>query len=172
MKNKTLLSLLVLSLTGPMDIAAKGKIEFDEIKDSIWTLTQNASQSRLRGDGQVLTYVWRCFSYLYCKTRPRVGYFSIIDSRNLEYLIKGDQIQLLESKFSDRVLKVKLLSGIRKNKNYYIITDDLLKTSLNWRKPMKQASYLILSILIITGCAYSSQRRMWWIVQLLKEHNQ
>ena len=47
MKNKTLLSLLVLSLTGPMDIAAKGKIEFDEIKDSIWTLTQNASQSML-----------------------------------------------------------------------------------------------------------------------------
>ena len=42
-------------------------------------------------------------------------------------LIKGDQVQLLESKFSDRVLKVKLLSGIRKNKNYYIITDDLLK---------------------------------------------
>ena len=33
MKNKTLLSLLVLSLIGPMDIAAKGKIEFDEIKD-------------------------------------------------------------------------------------------------------------------------------------------
>ena len=57
MKNKTLLSLLVLSLTGPMDIAAKGKIEFDEIKDSIWTLTQNASQSRLRGDGQVLYFM-------------------------------------------------------------------------------------------------------------------
>ena len=46
MKNITLLSLIVLSLTGPLDIAAKGKIEFDEIKDSIWTLTQNASQSR------------------------------------------------------------------------------------------------------------------------------
>ena len=68
MKNKTLLSLLVLSLTGPIDIAAKGKIEFDEIKDSIWTLTQNASQSRLRGDGQVL-YFMSCL--LYTSPSPR-----------------------------------------------------------------------------------------------------
>ena len=57
MKNKTLLSLIILSLIGSLDIAAKGKIEFDEIKDSIWTLTQNASQSRLRGDGQVLYFM-------------------------------------------------------------------------------------------------------------------
>ena len=128
MKNKIILPLIIISLAGSLDLAAKGKIEFNEIKDSVWTLTQNASQSRLRGDGQVLYFMSGDAFHTYTARRDQQwDIFSIIDSRNLEYLIKGDQIQLLESKFSDRVLKVKLLSGIRKNKNYYIITDDLLK---------------------------------------------
>ena len=49
MKNKTLLSLLVLSLTGPLDIAAEGKIKFDEIKDSNNTaLVERAATLRQR----------------------------------------------------------------------------------------------------------------------------
>ena len=52
--------------------------------------------------------------------------FSSVDSRNLERLNKGDRIRVLESKFGDKVYKVKLLDG-KKNRNYFIIGEDLTK---------------------------------------------
>tara|TARA_B100001109_G_C18459528_1_gene288279 strand:- start:86 stop:508 length:423 start_codon:yes stop_codon:yes gene_type:complete len=128
MKNNFFISLILLSLTGSPDLLAKTKIEFDNLKNSVWTLTKNASQSRTWGDGQVLYFISGDAYNTYIARRDQEwNSFSIIDSRNLEYLVKGDQIKLLESKFRDRVLKVKLLSGIRKNKDYYIIADDLMK---------------------------------------------
>ena len=135
MKNNFFISLILLGLIGSSDLLAKTKIEFDNLKNSVWTLTKNASQSRTWGDGQVLYFISGDAYNTYIARRDREwNSFSIIDSRNLEYLVKGDQIKLLESKFRDRVLKVKLLSGIRKNKDYYIIADDLMKNFTQMEK--------------------------------------
>jgi len=128
MKNSFFISIILLSLIGSTYLLAKTKVEFDDLKNSVWTLTKNASQSRIWGDGQVLYFISGDAYNTYIARRDQEwNSFSIIDSRNLEYLVKGDQIKLLESKFRDRVLKVKLLSGIGKNKDYYIIADDLMK---------------------------------------------
>tara|TARA_B100002019_G_scaffold143865_1_gene124052 strand:- start:842 stop:1264 length:423 start_codon:yes stop_codon:yes gene_type:complete len=135
MKNNFFISLILLGLIGSSNLLAKTKIEFDNLKNSVWTLTKNASQSRTWGDGQVLYFISGDAYNTYIARRDQEwNSFSIIDSRNLEYLVKGDQIKLLESKFRDRVLKVKLLSGIRKNKDYYIIADDLMKNFTQMEK--------------------------------------
>ena len=52
--------------------------------------------------------------------------FSIIDSRNLVRLNKGDKIQILKSRHGESVYEVKLLDGFEKNKNYFVIKNDLL----------------------------------------------
>ena len=52
--------------------------------------------------------------------------FSITDSRNLERLNTGDTIEIVESKYREKVYEVKLLNGFNKNKNFFIITDDLI----------------------------------------------
>mgnify|MGYP001220924413 CR=1 FL=1 len=51
--------------------------------------------------------------------------FSIVDSRNIERLNKGDAIEIIDSKYNDKVLEVKLLSGFSKGKNFFLITEDL-----------------------------------------------
>ena len=51
--------------------------------------------------------------------------FSIVDSRNIERLNKGDAIEIIDTKYNDKVLEVKLLSGFSKGKNFFLITEDL-----------------------------------------------
>ena len=53
--------------------------------------------------------------------------FSFVDSRNLERLIKGDKIYVLNEKSNKRILEVNLLSGPSKNRKMYILKEDLLK---------------------------------------------
>ena len=53
--------------------------------------------------------------------------FSIVDDRNLERLNKGDVIQILEPSFNEKIYKVKLMNGSSKNKEFFIITEDLIK---------------------------------------------
>ena len=53
--------------------------------------------------------------------------FSIVDDRNLERLNKGDVIQILEPSFNKKIYKVKLMNGSSKNKDFFIITEDLIK---------------------------------------------
>jgi hypothetical protein len=53
--------------------------------------------------------------------------FSIVDDRNLERLNKGDVIQILEPSFNEKIYKVKLMNGSSKNKDFFIITEDLIK---------------------------------------------
>ena len=52
--------------------------------------------------------------------------FSIIDSRNLVRLNKGDRVEILKSKHFEKIYEVKLLDGFEKNRKYYIIKDDLI----------------------------------------------
>ena len=53
--------------------------------------------------------------------------FSIIDSRNLVRLNKGDRVEIIKSKHFEKIYKVKLLDGFEKNREYFVIKDDLLK---------------------------------------------
>ena len=53
--------------------------------------------------------------------------FSIIDSRNLVRLNKGDRIEILSSKHFEKIYEVKLLDGFEKNRKYYVIKDDLIR---------------------------------------------
>ena len=60
--------------------------------------------------------------------------FSIVDDRNLERLNKGDVIQIVEPSFNEKIYKVKLMNGSSKNKDFFIITEDLIK----YYKPQKE----------------------------------
>ena len=53
--------------------------------------------------------------------------FSIVDDRNIERLNKGDVIQIIKPSFSKKIYKVKLMNGSSKNKDFFIITEDLIK---------------------------------------------
>ena len=53
--------------------------------------------------------------------------FSVIDSRNLVRLNKGDRVEILKSKHFEKIYEVKLLDGFEKNRKYYVIKDDLIK---------------------------------------------
>ena len=45
--------------------------------------------------------------------------FSIIDSRNLVRLNKGDRIEILNSKHFEKIYEVKLLDGFEKNRKFH-----------------------------------------------------
>jgi hypothetical protein len=60
--------------------------------------------------------------------------FSLVDDRNLERLNKGDIIKIVEPSFNEKIYQVTLMNGFSKNKNFYVITDDLIK----YYKPLKE----------------------------------
>ena len=60
--------------------------------------------------------------------------FSIVDDRNLERLNKGDIIKIVEPSFNEKIYQVTLMNGFNKNKNFYVITEDLIK----YFKPLKE----------------------------------
>ena len=53
--------------------------------------------------------------------------FSIVNSRNLERLNKGDIIKIVEPKFNKNIYQVTLMNGLSKNRNFYVIADDLIR---------------------------------------------
>ena len=53
--------------------------------------------------------------------------FSIVNARNLERLNRGDVIKIVEPKFNKNIYQVTLMNGLSKNRNFYVIADDLIK---------------------------------------------
>ena len=91
----------------------------------IWVL--EAQSNRLSSDGKVLYHMPNdAFHTQNARNFNDWDIFSIVDSRDIERLNKGDNIQLIESMYNNKVYKVKLLSGYKKNKIFYIIVDDLM----------------------------------------------
>jgi len=91
----------------------------------IWVL--DAQSNRLSSDGKVLYHMPNdAFHTQKARNFNDWDIFSIVDSRDIERLNKGDNIQLIESMYNDKVYKVKLLSGYKKNKIFYVIVDDLM----------------------------------------------
>ncbi len=53
--------------------------------------------------------------------------FSIVNARNLERLNRGDVIKIVEPKFNKNIYQVTLMNGLSKNRNFYVIADDLIR---------------------------------------------
>ena len=60
--------------------------------------------------------------------------FSLVDARNIERLNKGDIIKIVEPSFNEKIYQVSLMNGFNKNRNFYVITEDLIK----YYKPLEE----------------------------------
>jgi hypothetical protein len=102
-----------------------GEDSFNLKKGDVWVL--EALSNRLSSDAKVLYYIPN--DAIRTQNAREFGdwdIFSIVNSRDIERLNKGDSIELIESIYNKKVYKVKLLSRYNKNKIFYVITDDLL----------------------------------------------
>ena len=91
----------------------------------IWQLETRSS--RLSNSGSEVLYYLPSDAYNTYRARKFNDWdeFSVVDSRDIEKLNTGYKIQILESKFNSKIYKVKLLDGMNKNRNYFIIAEEL-----------------------------------------------
>ena len=102
-------------------------------KGDNWVL--EARSNRLSSDSKVLYHIPSDAYHTYhAREFGDWDVFSMVDSRDIERLSKGDVIQIIESEYNEKVYKVKLLSGFNRNKNFYIITEELR----NYYKPSQE----------------------------------
>ena len=120
---KTLLS-FVFILILPVLGLDETKVQKPSLGD-IWQLETRSSRLS-NSDSEVLYYLP---SDAYNTYRARKfndwDEFSVVDSRDIEKLNTGYKIQILESKFNSKIYKVKLLDGMNKNRNYFMIAEEL-----------------------------------------------
>lgn len=121
--NKILLTLASMLLL-PVLISEETKIQKPALGD-IWQLETRSS--RLSNSGSEVLYYLPSDAYNTYRARKFNDWdeFSVVDSRDIEKLNTGYKIQLIESKFNSKIYKVKLLDGMNKNRNYFMITEEL-----------------------------------------------
>jgi hypothetical protein len=121
--NKILLTLASMLLF-PVLISEETKIQKPALGD-IWQLETRSS--RLSNSGSEVLYYLPSDAYNTYRARKFNDWdeFSVVDSRDIEKLNTGYKIQLIESKFNSKIYKVKLLDGMNKNRNYFMIAEEL-----------------------------------------------
>ena len=121
--NKILLPLASMLLL-PVLISEETKIQKPALGD-IWQLETRSS--RLSNSGSEVLYYLPSDAYNTYRARKFNDWdeFSVVDSRDIEKLNTGYKIQLIESKFNSKIYKVKLLDGMNKNRNYFMIAEEL-----------------------------------------------
>jgi hypothetical protein len=121
--NKILLTLASMLLL-PVLISEETKIQKPALGD-IWQLETRSS--RLSNSGSEVLYYLPSDAYNTYRARKFNDWdeFSVVDSRDIEKLNTGYKIQLIESKFNSKIYKVKLLNGMNKNRNYFMIAEEL-----------------------------------------------
>ena len=98
-----------------------------------WVL--DAKSNRLSSDSKVLYHIpSNAYHTYYARKFGDWDIFSMVDSRDIERLSKGDVIQIIEAEYNSKIYKVRLLSGFNKNKNFYVIAEDLK----NYYKPIQE----------------------------------
>ena len=98
-----------------------------------WVL--DAKSNRLSSDSKVLYHIpSNAYHTYYARKFGDWDIFSMVDSRDIERLSKGDVIQIIEPEYNSKIYKVRLLSGFKKNKNFYVIAEDLK----NYYKPIQE----------------------------------
>jgi len=126
--NKLVIFLATLS---PLITSANEQHVFNEGDN--WVL--EARSNRLSSDSKVLYHILNdAYHTYYSRKFGDWDIFSMVDSRDIERLSNGDVIQIIESKYNSKIYKVKLLSGFNKNKNFYVIAEDLTK----YYKPIQE----------------------------------
>ena len=121
--NKILLTLASMLLL-PVLISEETKIQKPALGD-IWQLETRSS--RLSNSGSEVLYYLPSDAYNTYRARKFNDWdeFSVVDSRDIEKLNTGYKIQIIESKFNSKIYKVKLLDGMNKNRNYFMIAEEL-----------------------------------------------
>ena len=121
--NKILLTFASMLLL-PVLISEETKIQKPALGD-IWQLETRSS--RLSNSGSEVLYYLPSDAYNTYRARKFNDWdeFSVVDSRDIEKLNTGYKIQLIESKFNSKIYKVKLLDGMNKNRNYFMIAEEL-----------------------------------------------
>ncbi|MDB9899186.1 hypothetical protein OAD25_05875 [Gammaproteobacteria bacterium] len=121
--NKILLTLASMLLL-PVLISEETKIQKPALGD-IWQLETRSSG--LSNSGSEVLYYLPSDAYNTYRARKFNDWdeFSAVDSRDIEKLNTGYKIQLIESKFNSKIYKVKLLDGMNKNRNYFMIAEEL-----------------------------------------------
>jgi hypothetical protein len=121
--NKILLTLASMLLF-PVLISEETKIQKPALGD-IWQLETRSS--RLSNSSSEVLYYLPSDAYNTYRARKFNDWdeFSVVDSRDIEKLNTGYKIQLIESKFNSKIYKVKLLDGMNKNRNYFMIAEEL-----------------------------------------------
>ena len=121
--NKILLTLASMLLL-PVLISEETKIQKPALGD-IWQLETRSS--RLSNSGSEVLYYLPSDAYNTYRARKFNDWdeFSVVDSRDIEKLNTGYKIQLIESKFNSKIYKVKLIDGMNKNRNYFMIAEEL-----------------------------------------------
>jgi len=122
--NKILLTIFVTFLFPLLASSEETKIQKPSPGD-IWQLETRSS--RLSNSGSEVLYYLPNDAYNTYRARKFNDWdeFSIVDSRDIEKLNTGYKIQLLEEKFNSKVFKVKLLDGMNKDRNYFMIAEEL-----------------------------------------------
>lgn len=95
-------------------------------KGQKWSLETRSNKSSI-GDSEVL-YFFSNDAYNTYQARRFSDWdrFSIVDGRNLVRLNTGDRVEILKSKYQSKIYEVKLLDGFNKNRQYYLIKEDLI----------------------------------------------
>ena len=91
-----------------------------------WQLTSRSNKASLSGSKVLYFFSSDAYHTYQARIFSDWDNFSIVDSRNLVRLNKGDRVQILKTKHNEKVYQVELLDGFEKNKKYFVIKDDLL----------------------------------------------
>jgi hypothetical protein len=90
-----------------------------------WQLTSRSNKASLSGSKVLYFFSSDAYHTYQARIFSDWDNFSIVDSRNLVRLNKGDRVQILKTKHNEKVYQVELLDGFEKNKKYFVIKDDL-----------------------------------------------
>jgi hypothetical protein len=90
-----------------------------------WQLTSRSNKASLSGSKVLYFFSSDAYHTYQARIFSDWDNFSIVDSRNLVRLNKGDRVQILKTKHNEKIYEVELLDGFEKNKKYFVIKDDL-----------------------------------------------
>ncbi len=122
--NMRILLLFFITFTSFKFIANEGS-SIAEIGQT-WHLTSRSNKASLSGSKVLYFFSSDAYHTYQARIFSDWDNFSIVDSRNLVRLNKGDRIKILKIKHNEKIYQVELLDGYEKNKKYYVIKDDLL----------------------------------------------
>ena len=88
----------------------------------IWELVTKSNKLE-HHNSKILFYFSRDAFHTYLGRRG--GKVSVVDTRNIQRLNKGNKIKIIKAKHNGNVLEVQLLDGLERNRNFFVITNDL-----------------------------------------------